>query len=324
MKIAHLVLSNVFAGIEQHVNELILEQDKEFEVVLICNAEIEDRFDSPNIVSIKNFSRNSPLGLLKLFLLIKKMNLDLIHTHGSKTSSIINLIRKFTNIKHVATAHGIKKKTTPFLKADKLIAVSSKIKSSIDRDSTIINNWWSPKLPQKIKRSNDYILAVGRLEKVKGFDLLIESWKNISSSLVIIGSGKEYLNLNNLIANLKLQSNVKIIDEMPQMQLIEYYKKASMLIISSRNEGGPRVALEALYLRIPVVSTDVGHMSEILPKELLAKPNDLMSLTALLKTFVNNPNYNQESIYQYVTEEFSLKSKSKQIYNLYKDLLVSK
>ena len=324
MKIAHLVLSNVFAGIEQHVNELILEQDKEFEVVLICNAEIEDRFDSPNIVSIKNFSRNSPLGLLKLFLLIKKMNLDLIHTHGSKTSSIINLIRKFTNIKHVATAHGIKKKTTPFLKADKLIAVSSKIKSSIDRDSTIINNWWSPKLPQKIKRSNDYILAVGRLEKVKGFDLLIESWKNISSNLIIIGSGKEYSNLNKLIANFKLQSNVKIIDEMPQMQLIEYYKKASMLIISSRNEGGPRVALEALYLRIPVVSTDVGHMNEILSKELLAKPNDLMSLTTLLETFVNNPNYNQESIYQYVTEEFSLKSKSKQIYNLYKDLLVSK
>ena len=324
MKIAHLVLSNVFAGIEQHVNELILEQDKEFEVVLICNAEIEDRFDSPNIVSIKNFSRNSPLGLLKLFLLIKKMNLDLIHTHGSKTSNIINLIRKFINIKHVTTAHGIKKKTTPFLKADKLIAVSSKIKSSIDRDSIIINNWWSPKLPQKIKRSNDYVLAVGRLEKVKGFDLLIESWKNISSSLVIIGSGKEYLNLNNLIANLKLQSKVKIIDEMPQMQLIEYYKKASMLIISSRNEGGPRVALEALYLKIPVVSTDVGHMSEILSKELLAKPNDLMSLTALLETFVNNPNYNQESIYQYVTEEFSLKSKSKQIINVYKDLLVSK
>ena len=324
MKIAHLVLSNVYAGIEQHVNELILEQQKEYEVILICNTEIEDQFDSPNIISIKNFSRNSLLGLLKLFFLIKKMNLDLIHTHGSKTSSIINLIRKFINIKHVATAHGIKKKTTPFLKADKLIAVSSKIKSSIDRDSITINNWWSPKLPEKIKRSNDYVLAIGRLEKVKGFDLLIESWKNISSNLVIIGSGKEYSNLNNLIANLKLQSNVKIIDEMPQMQLIEYYKKASMLIISSRNEGGPRVALEALYLRIPVVSTDVGHMSEILPKELLAKPNDLMSLTTLLETFVNNPNYNQESIYQYVTEEFSLQSKAKQIDNVYKDLLVSK
>ena len=37
-------------------------------------------------------------------------------------------------------------------------------------------------------------------------------------------------------------------------------------------------------------------MSEILPKELLAKPNDLMSLKGLLETFINNPNYNQESI----------------------------
>ena len=131
MKIAHLVLSNVYAGIEQHVNELILEQHKECEVILICNTEIEDKFDSPNIVSIENFSRKSPLGLLKLFLLIQKMNLDIIHTHGSKTSSIINLLRKFINIKHVATAHGIKKKTTPFLKADKLITVSSKIQDSI-------------------------------------------------------------------------------------------------------------------------------------------------------------------------------------------------
>ena len=42
MKIAHLVLSNVYAGIEQHVNELILEQQKECEVILICNAEIEE------------------------------------------------------------------------------------------------------------------------------------------------------------------------------------------------------------------------------------------------------------------------------------------
>ena len=41
MKIAHLVLSNVYAGIEQHVNELILEQQKECEVILICNGEIE-------------------------------------------------------------------------------------------------------------------------------------------------------------------------------------------------------------------------------------------------------------------------------------------
>ena len=323
MKIAHLVLSNVYAGIEQHVNELILEQQKECEVILICNAEIEDRFDSPKIISIKNFSRNSPLGLLKLFLLIQKMNLDLIHTHGSKTSSIVNSLRRFINIKHVATAHGIKKKTTPFLKADKLIAVSSKIQNSIQRDSIKINNWWSPILPSNIDRKSNYVIAIGRLEKVKGFDLLIESWKNISSNLIIIGSGKEHSHLTQLIINLGLNDRIQIINEVSQNKLIDYYKQASMLVVSSRNEGGPRVALEALYLKIPVISTDVGHMSEILPNELLAKPNNLVSLTDLVERFVDNSNYNQESIYQYVAEEFSLTVKTRQTMDVYKELLVS-
>lgn len=323
MKIAHLVLSNVYAGIEQHVNELILEQQKECEVILICNAEIEDRFDSPKIISIKNFSRNSPLGVLKLFLLIKKMNLDLIHTHGSKTSSIINLIRKLINIKHVATAHGIKKKTTPFLKADRLIAVSSKIQDSIQRDSIKINNWWSPILPSNIDRKSNYVIAIGRLEKVKGFDLLIESWKNISSNLIIIGSGKEHSHLTQLIINLGLDDRIQIINEVSQKKLIEYYQQASMLVISSRNEGGPRVALEALYLKIPVISTDVGHMNEILPNELLAEPNNLVSLTDLVERFVDNSNYNQESIYQYVAEEFSLTVATRQTMDVYKELLVS-
>ena len=96
-----------------------------------------------------------------------------------------------------------------------------------------------------------------------------------------------------------------------------------MLVISSKNEGGPRVALEALYLKIPVISTDVGHMSEILPNELLAEPNNLVSLTDLVEKFVNNSNYNQESIYQYVAEEFSLTVKTRQTMDVYKELLVS-
>lgn len=324
MKIAHLVISNVYAGIEQHVNELISEQQKTCEVTLICNSQIKDKFDCSNIIVVKNFSRNSPLGLFKLLLLIKKIDIDLVHTHGSKTSRIINSISRFLHIKHVATAHGIKKNTSPFMKANRLIAVSSKIQDSINRDSIKINNWWSPILPKELERKSKYVLAVGRLEKVKGFDLLIESWKNINSDLVIVGSGKEYSSLNKLIIGFGLENRVKIINEVSQKDLIEYYQHASMLVISSRNEGGPRVALEALYLKVPVISTDVGHMNEILPMELLAKPNDAASLKDLVERYVNNPNFNQGSIYQYVAEEFSLASKARQIMEVYRELLVSK
>ena len=74
MKIVHLVLSNVYAGIEQHVNELVLnlEQESKTDVTIICNKEIASKFDSNNIEVINNFSRRSPIGLIKLLLKIHK------------------------------------------------------------------------------------------------------------------------------------------------------------------------------------------------------------------------------------------------------------
>ena len=325
MKIVHLVLSNVYAGIEQHVNELTLnlEQESGIDVIIICNKELASKFDSSSIEVINNFSRRSPIGLIKLLLKIHKIKPDIIHTHGSKTTSIINLIKKIFKIKHVATAHGIKNKTSVYKKATRLITVSQIAKESIDASSVVINNWYPPIVQGKKSLSNDFVLAVGRLEKVKGFDLLIQSWVNIKEDLIIIGSGKEYDSLTNLITKHNLGTKVQIIAEMSQEELTNYYKKASMLIISSRSEGGPRVALEALYQEIPVISTNVGHMPEILPKELLAEPNNLDALKELVETYVGNENYSQDSIYEYVKQEFSGISQSKKILNIYKELFIS-
>ena len=325
MKIVHLVLSNVYAGIEQHVNELTLnlEQESEIDVTIICNKEIASKFDTNSIEVINNFSRRSPIGLIKLLLKIHKIKPDIIHTHGSKTTSIVNVIKKFLPIKHVATAHGIKNKTSVYKKATKLITVSQMVKESIDASSVVINNWYPPIVQDKKSLNNDYVLAVGRLEKVKGFDLLIQSWINIKDNLIIIGSGKEYDSLINLISQHNLDTKIQIIDEMSQEDLADYYKNASMLVISSRSEGGPRVALEALYQEIPVISTNVGHMAEILPKELLAEPDNLESLKDLIEAYVGNENYSQDSIYEYIKQEFSGISQSKKILNIYRELFVS-
>ena len=325
MKIVNLVLSNVYAGIEQHVNELVLnlEQESKTDVIIICNKEIASRFDSNNIQVINNFSRRSPIGLIKLLLKIHKIKPDIIHTHGSKTTSVINVIKKFLPIMHVATAHGIKNKTSVYKKATKLITVSQMVKESIDASSVVINNWYPPIVQDKKSLNNDYVLAVGRLEKVKGFDLLIQSWINIKDNLIIIGSGKEYDSLINLISQHNLDTKIQIIDEMSQEDLVDYYKNASMIVISSRSEGGPRVALEALYQEIPVISTNVGHMAEILPKELLAEPDNLESLKDLIETYVGNENYSQDSIYEYIKQEFSGISQSKKILNIYRELFVS-
>ena len=323
MKIVHLVLSDSFAGIEQHVDEL-LSNNLLNKSILICNKSISHNFDK-NIKTfvIKNIGRRSLLGKYKLKKLLKQINPDIVHTHGSKTTSIISSINK-KNYKHVATVHGIKKNKKVYEKANLVIGVSKKAIEGIKNKSVVITNWWYPKLVKFNLKKNEYALAIGRLEKVKGFDLLIRSWKNIKTNLVIVGSGQEKQNLKNLINQNNLSTRIKIIDDVKRDELINFYKNASVLIISSRDEGGPRVALEALFLEIPVLSTDVGHMSNILPNELLAKKNDKESLKELLETHVDNIKLiNQDAIFDYITNDYSIEKKVLEVNRCYEDLFNS-
>ena len=323
MKIVHFVLSESFAGIEQHVDE-VLTNFSSHKLILICNESIASYFDKRiDIYKVKNFGRRSFFGKYKLKKLIKDIDPDIIHTHGSKTSSIISSI-KTKNYKHVATIHGVKKNKKIYEKADLIIGVSDKALEGINHETICINNWWHPELKKIQNKNNKYALAVGRLEKVKGFDLLIASWKNICANLVIIGSGKERNKLNELIEQNNLSEKVKIIDAVKKEELLNYYQDASVLIISSRDEGGPRVALEALYLEIPVISTDVGHMSQILPKELLAEKNNQSALQDMLEKYVDNIHlYNQKAIFNFVEREFSIEEKMQELNDAY-SLLASK
>ena len=323
MKIVHFVLSDSFAGIEQHVDE-VLTNFSSHKLILICNESIASYFDKRiNIYKVKNFGRRSFFGKYKLKKLIKDIDPDIVHTHGSKTSSIISSI-KTKNYKHVATIHGVKKNKKIYEKADLIIGVSDKALEGINHETICINNWWHPELKKIQNKNNKYALAVGRLEKVKGFDLLIASWKNICANLVIIGSGKERNKLNELIEQNNLSEKVKIIDAVKKEELLNYYQDASVLIISSRDEGGPRVALEALYLEIPVISTDVGHMPQILPKELLAEKNNQSALQDMLEKYVDNIHlYNQKAIFNFVEREFSIEEKMQELNDAY-SLLASK
>ena len=323
MKVVHLVLSDAFAGIEQHVDELLSNKLND-KPILICNNSIADFFDkSISIYKIKNLGRRSLYGKYKLKKLLNKINPDIVHTHGSKTSSIISSINT-NQFKHVATVHGIKKNKKVYEKADFIIGVSQKTIYGLKNNVAVVSNWWSPSLNKFDNKKSEYALAVGRLEKVKGFDLLINSWTNINTKLVIIGSGKEKNTLINMINVKGLHEKVTIIDNVQKNELINYYRNAKLLIISSRDEGGPRVALEALYLEIPVLSTNVGHMSKLLPKELLAKTNDLISLQAMLERYVDKiDTINQDAVFEFITKEFSIDEKISEIKDIYKSLLIS-
>ena len=323
MKVVHLVLSEDFAGIEQHVDEL-LSNLKDLSITLICSKSIASHFNQNiSIHEIDNMGRRSLFKKYKLKRLLKTINPDIVHTHGSKTASIISSINKGL-FKHVATVHGVKKNKSVYESADYVIGVSDHVLDGIKTKSKVITNWWFPELKKLSSKQNKYALAIGRLEKVKGFDLLISSWVNIETNLIIVGSGKEKKNLLKLIDKYNLDKKIKIIDGVNRSQLEDIYSDASLLIVSSRNEGGPRVALEALYLEIPVLSTNVGHMNKIFPEELLAQRDNQLSLQELLEEYVDNIKIlNQSAIFKYIEEEFSVKAKVSEINEVYKSLLSS-
>ncbi|MDB9898979.1 glycosyltransferase family 4 protein [Gammaproteobacteria bacterium] len=320
MKIAHYVLSSTFAGIEQHVQELTDIQGRDNEIVVICNQSISHHYTNIEVKVVKNISRRSIFGILSLILVLRNIRPDIVHSHGSKTTSIINSVRRFIKLRHVVSVHGIKSKTKVYNKAHRVIAGSQKIKDSLKTESSVVENWWHPSLPENINNTAEYVLAIGRLEPVKGFDLLIESWVNVNKKLLIVGDGPEHSKLNSLIDKHGLGDFITITPSVSKEGLIEYYQKASLLIVSSRREGGPRVALEALYLHIPVISTNVGHMSQILSKELLAEPDNLESLKSLIDNWIDR-SMSQESIFEYVAQEYSIDKASNKVLSVYEDLL---
>jgi glycosyltransferase involved in cell wall biosynthesis len=320
MKIAHYVLSSTFAGIEQHVQELTDIQGRDNEIVVICNQSISHHYTNIEVKVVENISRRSIFGILSLILVLRNIRPDIVHSHGSKTTSIINSVRRFIKLRHVASVHGIKSKTKVYNKANRVIAGSQKIQESLKTESSLVENWWHPSLPENINNTAEYVLAIGRLEPVKGFDLLIESWVNVNKKLLIVGDGPEHSKLNSLIDKHGLGDFITITPSVSKEGLIEYYQKASLLIVSSRREGGPRVALEALYLHIPVISTNVGHMSQILPQELLAEPDNLESLKSLIDNWIDR-SMSQESIFEYVAQEYSIDKASKKVLSVYEDLL---
>ena len=320
MKIAHYVLSSTFAGIEQHVQELADIQSRDNEIVVICNQSISHHFSDTEVKIVENISRRSIFGILSLILVLRNIRPDIVHSHGSKTTSIINSVRRLIQLRHVASVHGIKSKTKVYNKAHKVIAGSQKVQDTLRTESSIVENWWHPSLPQKINNTAEYVLAIGRLEPVKGFDLLIESWVNVNKKLLIVGDGPESSKLNSLIDKNGLADCITITPSVSKEDLIAYYQKASLLIVSSRREGGPRVALEALYLHIPVISTNVGHMNQILPKELLAEPDNLESLKSIIHNWINR-SMSQESIFEYVAQEYSIDKASNKVLSVYEDLL---
>lgn len=106
---------------------------------------------------------------------------------------------------------------------------------------------------------NKLVIAVGRLEPQKGFDLLIDAWNKVSKEhpdwkLRIIGSGGQLNNLNSQIMRYGLHGKVTIVNKTNDIS--KHYKEAAIYCLSSRFEGWGLVLVEAQQFNLPTISFD--------------------------------------------------------------------
>lgn len=112
------------------------------------------------------------------------------------------------------------------------------------------------------------LLSIGRAHWIKGYDYALQTCKilkdkNLPFHFTIIGgAGDEELQF--LIADLELQGYVSLEGRMPQKEVFQRMRAASVLLMPSVEEGIPNVAVEAMAFGLPVISTDCGGVPELI------------------------------------------------------------
>jgi glycosyltransferase involved in cell wall biosynthesis len=162
------------------------------------------------------------------------------------------------------------------------------------------------------------IISIGRLSKIKQFDIIPEIAYELSNEgylfrWYIIGDGEERDKILNNIRKYKLHNRVILLGEKDNPY--PYIKKSDLVVITSKSEACPNVVNEAKILHIPIVTTDFGSVSEFLTNEvnaLIVSKNELSNamkkmikkddIYYTIKDNIKTFKYSNEHIIKKITE----------------------
>lgn len=316
IKILHIAhrLTGKADGVFKHLIMLFSLLDKQkFEQFLIYSDDLENVNSFISSLDIKvyplpEFNKKLPLiALGKIYEIVKKQKIDIIHTHLVKPYLIAGLLNFSFKKKLIFNYHGafieetfynsfeikILKKLHSFIIKNNLVNMwifpSKKLAQDIMNEYHLKINYkyyyngyfnidqsffkndseWFDNL-NKLKRENFLVGIIGRIDKWKRIDIALEVLKHLLDNalnivFVFIGDGENIKEMKNYALKLGVDKNALFFDFIPYIS--NKLSVFDLILITSEKEGFPLVIWEAMYNSVPVVSSDIGGIREILINE---------------------------------------------------------
>ena len=362
MKILYVITGLAQGGAERVVCDLADRMYEQGHIVkiayLVGDVLTMPQYEDIELIKVNlNNLYSIPSAYLKLSKIIREFLPDVIHSHMVHANIFTRLVRLNTPIKKlICTAHNsneggwIRMQSYRFTHklADLTTNVSKEASQAfIDKKAvpnenieTIYNGinlnefYYRSEAREKIlnelKLDKDIylILAVGRFNEQKDYPNLLKALEVLKNKglkkikLMIAGDGELRMKIENLICELNLVDNVRLLGR--RNDIPDLMSAADLFVLPSKYEGFGLVVAEAMACETLVVATDCGGVAEVLnnpeflveptnPIEMAEKIEYTMQLAEDSKKRIILKNLNQ------VCDNFSLSEITKEWIKLYHD-----
>lgn len=193
---------------------------------------------------------------------------------------------------------------------EKLVLLNNGKRKIIDESKIFIKPNFSPietREEIKTKRKDQYVFA-GRLDKLKGIDILLGAWKRLGErtlKLILCGTGpledwcKDFVEENKL-------NNVEFRGFIPNGKVIDIISESKALILPTQcYEGFPMTIVETFSGGTPVICSDLGNAGSIVEEGVTGAKFKCGSVDSLLEAIIRLNEY--ENIYETSKKEFLIK-----------------
>lgn len=176
------------------------------------------------------------------------------------------------------------------------------------------------------------LLYVGRLAAAKGLPILLESLAMLKEAcpkltLTVIGDGPDRSRLEERVQNLGLAEQVQFVGYKSQSEVRNFFQETDVFVLPSFAEGVPVSLMEAMASGLPVISTQIAGISELVEDEksgYLVMPGNTEQIAQKILCLCTEPQTRQafgNTGRHFVEQEFNLSQETRWFSEVYKAAL---